>query len=71
VNNNRCENKVVVLEVHPGDYHHVERAAERLGYGTPEFVMLSASLVASAIANGDDALRTPAALRESTDRWSR
>lgn len=71
MNNSRCENKVVVLDVHPGDYHHVERAAERLGYGTPEFVMLSASLVAAAIANGDDALKTPATLRDSPDLSSR
>lgn len=56
------ENKVLVLDMYLSDYHFVERAAQKLGYATSEFVLLSASLVASAVANGDDALKTPAVL---------
>ncbi|MDN7922656.1 hypothetical protein QZM99_31745 [Burkholderia gladioli] len=56
------ESKVLVLDMYLSDYHFVERAAQKLGYATSEFVLLSASLVASAVANGDDVLKTPAML---------
>lgn len=58
----RRESKVVVLDMHPGDYEHVERAAQKLGYATSELMLLSAYLVASAVVNGDDTLATPVTL---------
>ncbi|MPV70268.1 hypothetical protein [Burkholderia sp. BE17] len=60
--NEQMESKVMVIEVHPGDYSHVERAAQKLGYATSEFMLLSATIMASAIVNGDDILKTPASL---------
>ncbi|MBU9336813.1 hypothetical protein [Burkholderia multivorans] len=67
VRNEQIESKVMVMEMHPNDYHHVERAAQKLGYSGPEFMRLSAHLVASAVVNGDDVLQTPLALRGSAD----
>lgn len=62
----QIQSKVVILEVSPSDYLYVERAARQLGYAVPEFLLLSTSLVASAVVNGDDVLRTPPELRGNT-----
>ncbi len=43
------EGKTVIVEVRPDDYRHVESAALKLGYTVPEFLLLSASLVAAHI----------------------
>ncbi|WP_333985400.1 hypothetical protein [Burkholderia orbicola] len=43
------EGKAVIVEVRPDDYRHVESAALKLGYTVPEFLLLSASLVAAAV----------------------
>lgn len=62
------ESKVVVMELHPRDYGYVERAAQKLGYSPSEFMLLSATLMASAIVNGDGMLATPVALHDNADR---
>lgn len=62
------ESKVVVMELHPRDYGYVERAAQKLGYTPSEFMLLSATLMASAIVNGDGMLVTPVALHDHADR---
>ncbi|WP_175885480.1 hypothetical protein [Burkholderia sp. BCC0044] len=49
----QVESRVVVVEMHDGDYRHVESAAQKLGYPASEFLLLSASLIASVV-NGDD-----------------
>ncbi|WP_159068986.1 hypothetical protein [Burkholderia metallica] len=47
------ESKAVIVEIHPGDYRHVESAAQKLGYAVPEFLLLSASLIA-AVVHGEE-----------------
>lgn len=43
------DSKAVIVEVRPDDYQHVESAARKLGYTLPEFLLLSASLIAAVV----------------------
>jgi len=50
------DGKTAIVQMEPGDYRHVESAARKLGYSVPEFLLLSASLIA-ALVHGEDVLQ--------------